>query len=72
MGRSFVIKHNIECVKAEIGKRIGDYESIGDLVTWKRERKITPQKEFFNSAELRKIIQIYLKNINQSQIVSRQ
>ena len=54
MGRSFVIKHNIECVKADFGKRIGDYESIGDLVTWKRERKITPQKEFFNSAEFKK------------------
>ena len=54
LGELFVINHNIEFIVADFAKKIGEYESLGDLVNWKRERKITHENEKFNSNSFKK------------------
>jgi len=54
LGELFVIIHSMECMAADFANKIGEYESLGDLVTWKRGRKITPENEKFNSSSFKK------------------
>ena len=48
LGELFLINHKIDCIKANFAKRLGQYESLGELATWKRDRKITTEKESFD------------------------
>ena len=52
-GELFLIDHKIYCIKADFAKRLGEHESLGELITWKRERKITTEKESFDLASFK-------------------
>jgi len=54
LGEWFVINHRMECMAADFANRIGEYESLGEIVTWKRGRKVTPENEKFNSSSFKR------------------